>query len=168
MAWMIDTFQHWWRMQRSPKKTESRQHKWFHPRSIQGSKIQRQSTTQEAFANVLPFYHLAPGASAIKHMQALFVEEGYHCSQQQARYLIHPSPKNQMHHFVKKGSSREQRKGEEKQDMRNANSRFHDNGEARKQNRNHQTWRVSWWLSLPLVRKNKILKEPLKKKRNNN
>lgn len=40
-----------------------------------------------------PFTTLAPGASAIKHMQALFVEEGYHCSQQQARYLTHPSPK---------------------------------------------------------------------------
>jgi hypothetical protein len=135
--------QHWLRTQQSPRKTESRQRKQFRPWPIQGSKIQRQSTTQEAFADVLPFYHLAPGASAIKHMQALFVEEGYHCSQQQARYLTHPSPKPNAS-FVQRFLERTTEKCKEKHDMRNANSRFHDNGEARKQNRNHQTWRVSW------------------------
>jgi hypothetical protein len=41
------------------------------------ARFKRQSTTQEAFVDVLLFSHLAPGASAIKHMQALFVEEGY-------------------------------------------------------------------------------------------
>lgn len=105
--------QHRLRMQRSPREIESRQHKKLHPWSIQGSKAQRQSTTQEAFADVLPFYHLAPGASAIKHMQALFVEEGYHSSQQQARYLTHPSPKPNAS-FCMKGSLREQQKRKEK------------------------------------------------------
>lgn len=68
-------------------------------------------------------------------------KKAIHCSQQQARYLTHPSPKPNAS-FVRRFKRTTEKK--RKQDMRNANSGFHNNGEARKQNRNHQTWRVSW------------------------